>query len=175
MKFDWIDRILIILGIIFVLLLGNPDNAQANGPNKSFSHQVHCMATNLYHEARNQPELGQRAVASVVMNRVNDSRFPDTVCKVVYQAAHDNNGNPIRHSCQFSWYCDGKPDDIREDLLVYTKLVKMAFYILASDKGNSADITGGSTHYHSDKVNPYWAIHKERVVQIDNHIFYRWN
>ena len=34
-----------------------------------------CMATNIYHEAKNQPMVGQIAVAQVVMNRVNDSRI----------------------------------------------------------------------------------------------------
>ena len=35
------------------------------------------------------------------------------------------------------------------------------------------DITEGSTHYHSIKVNPNWASHLEKVVQIEEHIFYR--
>ena len=38
-----------------------------------------CMALNIYHEARNQSIVGQVAVAEVVMNRVEDSRFPDTI------------------------------------------------------------------------------------------------
>ena len=45
-----------------------------------------CMALNIYHEARNQSVVGQVAVAEVVMNRVEDSRFPDTICEVVKQA-----------------------------------------------------------------------------------------
>ena len=45
-----------------------------------------CMALNIYHEARNQSMVGQVAVAEVVMNRVEDSRFPDTICEVVKQA-----------------------------------------------------------------------------------------
>ena len=45
-----------------------------------------CMALNIYHEARNQSIVGQVAVAEVVMNRVEDSRFPDTICEVVKQA-----------------------------------------------------------------------------------------
>ena len=45
-----------------------------------------CMALNIYHEAKFQSMLGQIAVGQVVMNRVEDSRFPDNVCDVVTQA-----------------------------------------------------------------------------------------
>ena len=39
---------------------------------------------NVFHEAKNQSVEGQIAVAEVVMNRV-DTRYPNTVCEVVYQ------------------------------------------------------------------------------------------
>ena len=44
-----------------------------------------CLALNVYHEAKNQSFLGQVAVAQVVMNRVKDKRYPNTVCEVVKQ------------------------------------------------------------------------------------------
>ena len=71
-----------------------------------------CMALNIYHEARNQSMVGQVAVAEVVMNRVEDSRFPDTICEVVKQAVtYKNTDKPVLHKCQFSWYCDGQKDE----------------------------------------------------------------
>ena len=71
-----------------------------------------CMAFNIYHEANNQSMLGQIAVGQVVMNRVEDSRFPDTVCEVVKQAVtYKGTDKPVLHKCQFSWYCDGKNDE----------------------------------------------------------------
>ena len=76
-----------------------------------------CMALNIYHEARNQSIVGQVAVAEVVMNRVEDSRFPDTICEVVKQAVtYKNTDKPVLHKCQFSWYCDGQKDE--PDLIV---------------------------------------------------------
>ena len=45
-----------------------------------------CLALNIYFEARNQPLSGQIAVTQVVLNRVADSRYPNKVCDVVYQA-----------------------------------------------------------------------------------------
>ena len=44
-----------------------------------------CLALNVYHESKNQSFIGQVAVAQVVMNRVQDSRYPNNVCDVVKQ------------------------------------------------------------------------------------------
>ena len=44
-----------------------------------------CLALAVYHEARGEPLIGQKAVAEVVMNRVASDRFPDTICGVVMQ------------------------------------------------------------------------------------------
>ena len=55
-----------------------------------------CMAFNIYHEARNESMLGQIAVGQVVMNRVWDKRFPNTVCEVVKQAVtHKGTNKPV--------------------------------------------------------------------------------
>ena len=73
-----------------------------------------CLAQNIYFESANQSFAGRVAVANVVLNRVEDAQFPDTICGVVYQAEMEENwkGNllPVLHRCQFSWYCDGKGD-----------------------------------------------------------------
>ena len=79
--------------------------------------EMHCLATNIYHEARGESNEGKFAVGNVTMNRVDSNRFPDSICEVVYQAEYRVNWKgdqvPRRHRCQFSWYCDGKSDDIR--------------------------------------------------------------
>ena len=50
---------------------------------------------NVFHEAKNQSVEGQIAVAEVVMNRVADTRYPNTVCEVVYQVPpQENLGKP---------------------------------------------------------------------------------
>ena len=64
--------------------------------------EVRCLATNIYWEARNQSIQGMYAVADVTLNRVKDKRWPSTVCEVVKQRR--------KGVCQFSWFCDGKPD-----------------------------------------------------------------
>lgn len=47
--------------------------------------QVTCIALAVYYESRGETVRGQKAVAAVVMNRVNSPKFPDTACRVVFQ------------------------------------------------------------------------------------------
>ena len=137
-----------------------------------------CLALNTYHEAKNQSLVGQVATAQVVMNRVEDNRFPNTICEVVKQGPtrpsweDPKKEYPIKHRCQFSWYCDGKSDDPKNKK-------KYKFFLdLSRDLvyGNMkvVDITEGATHYHATYVRPSWAKTKKRTTRIEKHIFYRW-
>ena len=132
---------------------------------------VMCLALNLYFEARDQPVVGQLAVGFSTMNRVADERYPDTVCGVVKQAKYNSwdPDHPIRHRCQYSWFCDGLSDLPTDDkaMLEATILAANIFY------GRVTDISAGSTHYHATYVQPYWADHMTVVFTIDDHIFYR--
>jgi len=140
--------------------------------------QANCLALNIYHEARNQPTAGQMAVASVTINRVNDERFPNTVCDVVYEGPHRPSWKgtgemiPVRNRCQFSWYCDGK-SDVPKDKETFDDIYLLSEMIV-SGSIKVLDITEGATHYHADYVRPAWAETKTKTIEIEDHIFYRW-
>jgi spore germination cell wall hydrolase CwlJ-like protein len=126
---------------------------------------------NVFWEARSQSTAGQVAVAQVVINRVNDSRYPDTICGVVTQAVrHSGSTLPVKHKCQFSWYCDGKKDKPTDDKS-WSKALLVAVTVF---DGKTVDILEGATHYHATSVYPDWANTKTRTARIDDHIFYRW-
>ena len=131
-----------------------------------------CMAANIYHEAKNQPMAGQIAVAQVVMNRVNDSRYPDNVCDVVKQGLTYKNGKVVLGKCQFSWYCDGKKDDVNMKSEKWRNSLRYASMVITNRI--TLDITEGATHYHATYVRPAWARTKTKTVRINRHIFYRW-
>lgn len=154
-------------GIIALLGLLVAGTAQANLSEE----EIHCMAKNIYFEARNQSHTGKIAVALVTLNRVADGRYPDTVCGVVYQS-YTWNGNPIRHKCQFSWYCDGKSDKIY-DRVAWSDAVSVAYDAITLYSGGF-DITNGATHYHTRYVDPHWASSLTFLGSIDEHEFYRW-
>ena len=148
--------------------------------------EARCLAENIYHEARNQGTAGWLAVAAVTLNRVTDRRFPNTICEVVFQAETTESWRtknkdvpdieriyyPVRHRCQFSWYCDGKPDDINQ-LGIYMDIMQFSKILLTS-RVMMFDITDGATFYHADYVMPSWAKSKIKTIEIGDHIFYRW-
>ena len=132
-----------------------------------------CLALNVYFESKNQSFIGQVAVAQVVMNRVRDDRYPNTVCEVVKQGPTYSwkPDYPVRNRCQFSWYCDGKSDKAKEKGAWETAvMVARGVYY-----GNLDDFVEGATHYHAHYVNPSWAESKTYITRIDDHIFYRWD
>ena len=132
---------------------------------------IMCLALNIYFEARNQPIEGQVAVAQVVINRVIDERYSDHACDVITQGpTYPDNNLPIRHKCQFSWYCDGKSDR-PTDYDAYRWAMNIATGV-ATEK--LEDVTYGATHYHATRVSPDWSYRAHHTVTIGDHIFYRW-
>ena len=133
---------------------------------------LNCMAQNVYFEAASESFIGQIAVAQVVMNRVESEHFPNNPCDVIYEGpyyiSYSGNILPIKHKCQFSWYCDGKPESIT-DRKAWDLAVNVSMRVLLN---TLPDITEGSMWYHNTSVEPYWAVTKHKVTQIDNHIFY---
>lgn len=131
----------------------------------------HCLASNIYWESRNQSLVGQMAVGQVAINRVDSDRYPESICGVVKQTKYYPSGGINLHDCQFSWYCDGKSDlPLEREQHIYEESFNLAVQLIDD---RPLDVTEGSTHYHNDKVLPYWAKGFEHVTQIDNHIFYR--
>ena len=135
-----------------------------------------CLALNTYHEAKNQSMIGQVATAQVVMNRVADSRYPNSVCEVVKQGPkYKGSDVPVRHKCQFSWFCDGKSDEPKRDSKEWRMAQEYARIVLSGRI--VLDVTEGATHYHATYVNPTWINDRgmHMVGRVGEHIFYRWN
>ena len=130
-----------------------------------------CMALNLYFEARNQPLDGQIAVSQVVVNRVLDERYPDDPCEVVMQGpTYPDSSLPIKHKCQFSWYCDGKSDK-PNDWDAFRWAVEVSHRVW---EGEIVDLTYGATHDHATRVTPDWSYRAHHTITVGDHIFYRW-
>lgn len=126
--------------------------------------EIHCLALALYFEARGEPDSGRLAVAHVVMNRVADSAFPDTVCGVVREG-----GQEIRYRCQFTFWCDGNSTEPNnQDVWRELKGIARIVYW-----GASEDPTDGALWYHASYVAPEWRTRFEQGPQIGEHIFYR--
>ncbi len=125
---------------------------------------LQCLALTIYFEARGEPQAGKLAVASVVMNRVADRRYPNRICDVVRQG-----GEWPRYRCQFSWWCDGRSDFPRNSE-AWTQSSALAFLVYW---GFLRDPTEGALWYHAEYVRPFWRKAFERGPKIGGHIFYR--
>ncbi|NDG31212.1 cell wall hydrolase [bacterium] len=125
---------------------------------------LYWMALNIYHEAGNQPSVGKIAVGMVVLNRLSDkeNRFPKTIKGIVTQ------------NCQFSWYCIVKDHKPKNDDM-WKQSYKVAEFLLTKYKKDvMIDVVEGATHFHAIYVKPPWINTATKVVQIGDHIFYRW-
>ena len=157
--------------------------------------EVYCMAQNVYFEARHESMVGKIAVAHVVMNRIEDKRWPNTVCEVVKEgpvreswktkkdptlAKEDRKYYPRRDRCQFSWYCDGKADMlwvtykdgtvIEQNMTAWRDSIHVALFVI-NDKW-SMDPTDGATFYYNPNIaNPAWAGKYRETAIFGNHRF----
>lgn len=130
---------------------------------KAASREQKCLAEAVYFEARSERLPGQKAVAEVVLNRVNSKHFPNTICGVVYQGAERRSG------CQFSFTCDGSMAKLPKGKS-WANAEAVADHMIM---GVSAPITWRSTHYHTTDVNPVWSKTLRQTRQYDTHVFYR--
>ncbi len=126
--------------------------------------EENCLARAVYFEARSESALGQMAVAKVILNRVKSPQYPNTICGVVYQ------GTQRRNSCQFSFACDGQPDDVKQPA-AWAQAKSVAQRAIKGDM-NLGSGMNTATSYHADYVTPRWAKTLRKVSRIGRHIFY---
>ncbi|AWZ00515.1 spore cortex-lytic enzyme [Rhodobiaceae bacterium] len=150
----------VLSGFDFSSIFGPKDEPQKVA---SVSHDVDILARTLWGEARGENREGREAVASVIMNRVASSRYPDAAAKVCQQ------------NKQFSVWNFGDPN--RAKILAVTvgdPVFKECLAIAErAVSGSLIDKTGGATHYHTTAIRPYWAEEEKISARIGSHIFYR--
>ena len=122
-----------------------------------------CLTQAVYYEARSESLEGQQAVAQVVLNRVRNPAFPNSVCGTVYEGSSRSTG------CQFTFTCDGSLAARREPA-AWEEARKVAAAALA---GFVYAPVGSATFYHTRAVHPGWASRVTNVGSVGAHIFYR--
>ena len=127
--------------------------------------QLGCLAKNIYHEAGSEPFEGKVAVAQVTLNRTASGKFPDDICKTIYQ----KNVVYEKVVCQFSWYCDRETSVKPLNKAVYNESMEVAKKVLL--EGFRLPGLNNALYYHADYINPGW--NREKVAKVGRHIFYR--
>ena len=149
--------VFIILTFLFVIFIYSTDNSNETGISKAASgssnaSDIQLMARAINGEARGEPYEGQVAVGAVILNRVKDSRFPNTIAGVVYQSG------------AFTAVSDGQINaPIAEDSTVYKA---------AEDAMNGWDPTGGCVYYFNpNTATNKWIWSRPHVITIGKHRF----
>lgn len=123
-----------------------------------------CLARSIYWEAKGVQGRDMESVANVVINRLASEEFPNTVCEVVKQGSEQS-------PCQFSWWCDGRPDEV----------VEGDAYEVAREVARQAlnrelpDHTDGALYFHDRTVRPHWANEFLLTIETEAFFFYRPN
>lgn len=130
--------------------------------------QLTCLATNIYFEARGESVEGRIAVGQVTLNRVNSSKFPNTVCGVVYQKTY--NQKTEKTICQFSWHCDAEVRNKKMKPHVYNEIYELAYQLLID--GVRLASLENALFFHATTINPKWNL--EKIETIGGHVFYRY-
>ena len=127
-----------------------------------------CLAQAIYHEARGESAAGQLAVANIIVNRARSSKFPGSLCGVIYQ-----NADKGRYRCQFTFACDGR-DDTPGERRAWARSKDLAQKVYAEfAQGEEIGVLPSSAlYYHTAAVHPSWANTFSRVAAVDSHIFY---
>ena len=145
-----IPILVLVLFSSIVFLSTNKNSLAAS--NSSNTSDLQLMARAINGEARGEPYEGQVAVGAVILNRVNSSKFPNTIAGVIYQSG------------AFTAVSDGQINTpIAENSTVYKA---------DRDALNGWDPTGGAIYYFNpDTATNAWIWSRPLIKTIGKHRF----
>ena len=146
-NFAIVISIFLIIFLINILEAENISYAASSGTS-----DIQLMARAINGEARGEPYEGQVAVGAVILNRVKDSKFPNSISGVIYQPG------------AFTAVSDGQINQpIKEESTVYKA---------AQDAKNGWDPTGGCIYYFNPQTaTNKWIWSRPHVKTIGKHRF----
>lgn len=144
--------VFIVISTICVFIVDNKQTNNVSLAKASNSSDIQLMARAINGEARGEPYEGQVAVGAVILNRVKDSRFPNSISGVIYQSG------------AFTAVADGQINSpISEGSTVYKA---------AQDAMNGWDPTGGCVYYFNPATaTNKWIWSRPLVKTIGKHRF----
>ncbi len=123
------------------------------------------FALNLYHEARTEGRKGMRAIGWVVLNRVEDEEYPDTILDVI---THKRDSSS---KCEWRWWCDGRSDKPKE-----AELWELARDVTGNmlSANPPEDVSKGALWFHqAHRDRPSWmGDDVVKTAKLGEHVFY---
>ena len=144
--------IITITILLIFILLQKQKNTQVYAATSTSASNLQLIARAINGEARGEPYEGQVAVGAVILNRVKDSKFPNTVAGVIYQKG------------AFTAVSDGQ---INQPIAEGSTVLKAA-----QDALNGWDPTGGAIYYFNPATaTNKWIWSRPMTVTIGKHRF----
>lgn len=131
-------------------ILAGKAEGEASGVGGFSSSDVYLLARTIYAEGRGEPYTGQVAIGAVILNRVRDDAFPNTISGVVYQ----------KHA--FTAVSDGQINLTPNETAMNA----------ARDAINGWDPSGGALYYYNPAIaTSAWIFDRQTVTVIGKHVF----
>jgi spore germination cell wall hydrolase CwlJ-like protein len=129
---------------------------------KPLDDAITCLSRTIYWESKGEDAASMEGVANVVMNRLGQNGFPNTICEVVTEGRESG-------ACQFSWWCDGRDDDAEEEkpYAVAKEIARKALNRQLTDR------TGGAFYFHHGEATADWTVEYIKTVEIGKFSFYK--
>lgn len=142
----------VVLSTFCIFIVDEGQTGTVSLAKTSNTSEIQLMARAINGEARGEPYEGQVAVGAVILNRVKDSRFPNSISGVIYQSG------------AFTAVSDGQINaPISENSTVYKA---------AQDAMNGWDPTGGCVYYFNpNTATNKWIWSRQLVKTIGKHRF----
>lgn len=134
--------------------------------------ELQCLTVGIFLESRGEPLLGQQLVAKVILNRVKDPSFPDSICKVVFQPK------------QFSWYNQGRTEAIGrllkgstrglkpKDIAAYREAQFVALTTIKEEIGLPVKYNKALYFVHKKSSGKKWLTKLKFIGKVGSHRFY---
>ena len=147
-----LEIFLLVLSTICIFIVDKGDINNVSLAKTTSISDVQLMARAINGEARGEPYEGQVAVGAVILNRVKDSIFPNSISGVIYQPG------------AFTAVSDGQINaSISEGSTVYKA---------AQDAMNGWDPTGGCVYYFNPSTaTNKWIWSRPLIKTIGKHRF----
>ncbi|AGG58209.1 hypothetical protein VPDG_00048 [Vibrio phage henriette 12B8] len=153
---------LMLVGFLVLYALCMSD-AQANEPE---TNDMRYMTEAIYFESRGEPDICKLFVAKTIKTRIAKNFWKDTVEEVVHQVSK-------KGTCQFSYYCDGKPETMDYESEAYKHSYEIANWALYREDLPDS-MFGFPDHFINHALSDKdWYEGMERVVVCGGHSFYR--
>ena len=132
-----------------------------------------CLAQALFAEFRSETAAAAIAGGEVILNRVNDKRYPNTICEVVRYKNKGVYHFSYQYKTDPNFYKTARVFSSMRVTSIEIKAKERAYEIADNVMASVPALPSDALNYHTIAVKPSWAHNLQKNSQIGKTIFYR--